>query len=201
MIKLLITFYISATFLLALPQDSNDDDWEIVKNNKYWIGYLDSDFPWCRGETTIDASMDEMLAIISDVNTYHTFFKSVFISEINEKDEVHIVFDMPLWLWDRDYTVKFVESKYDNVVKYTFNAIVTDSYPLRENTIRLPNFGGSWYLEEVEPNKILVKYTYNCEMLGKFPDWAFSKACGIGCNEVMKGLTGEVLRRRESNND
>ena len=201
MIKLLITFYISATFLLALPQDSNDDDWEIVKNNKYWIGYLDSDFPWCRGETTIDASMDEMLAIISDVNTYHTFFKSVFISEINEKDEVHIVFDMPLWLWDRDYTVKFVESKYDNVVKYTFNAIVTDSYPLRENTIRLPNFGGSWYLEEVEPNKILVKYTYNCEMLGKFPDWAFSKACGIGCNEVMKGLTGEVLRRRESYND
>ena len=201
MIKLLITFYISATFLLALPQDSNDDDWEIVKNNKYWIGYLDSDFPWCRGETTIDASMDEMLAIISDVNTYHTFFKSVFISEINEKDEVHIVFDMPLWLWDRDYTVKFVESKYDNVVKYTFNAIVTDSYPLRENTIRLPNFGGSWYLEEVEPNKILVKYTYNCEMLGKFPDWAFSKACGIGCNEVMKGLTGEVLRRRESKND
>jgi len=201
MIKLLITFYISATFLLALPQDSNDDDWEIVKNNKYWIGYLDSDFPWCRGETTIDASMDEMLAIISDVNTYHTFFKSVFISEINEKDEVHIVFDMPLWLWDRDYTVKFVESKYDNVVKYTFNAIVTDSYPLRENTIRLPNFGGSWYLEEVEPNKILVKYTYNCEMLGKFPDWAFSKACGIGCNEVMKGLTGEVLRRRESDND
>mgnify|MGYP001465592737 FL=1 len=201
MIKLLITFYISITFLLALPQDSNDDDWEIVKNNKYWIGYLDSDFPWCRGETTIDASMDEMLAIISDVNTYHTFFKSVFISEINEKDEVHIVFDMPLWLWDRDYTVKFVESKYDNVVKYTFNAIVTDSYPLRENTIRLPNFGGSWYLEEVEPNKILVKYTYNCEMLGKFPDWAFSKACGIGCNEVMKGLTGEVLRRRESNND
>lgn len=201
MIKLLITFYIFITFLLALPQDSNDDDWEIVKNNKYWIGYLDSDFPWCRGETTIDASMDEMLAIISDVNTYHTFFKSVFISEINEKDEVHIVFDMPLWLWDRDYTVKFVESKYDNVVKYTFNAIVTDSYPLRENTIRLPNFGGSWYLEEVEPNKILVKYTYNCEMLGKFPDWAFSKACGIGCNEVMKGLTGEVLRRRESNND
>ena len=201
MIKLLITFYISITFLLALPQDSNDDDWEIVKNNKYWIGYLDSDFPWCRGETTIDASMDEMLAIISDVNTYHTFFKSVFISEINEKDEVHIVFDMPLWLWDRDYTVKFVESKYDNVVKYTFNAIVTDSYPLRENTIRLPNFGGSWYLEELEPNKILVKYTYNCEMLGKFPDWAFSKACGIGCNEVMKGLTGEVLRRRESNND
>tara|TARA_B100002052_G_scaffold59957_1_gene52957 strand:- start:1375 stop:1980 length:606 start_codon:yes stop_codon:yes gene_type:complete len=201
MIKLLITFYISTAFLLALPQDSNDDDWEIVKNNKYWIGYLDSDFPWCRGETTIDASMDEMLAIISDVNTYHTFFKSVFISEINEKDEVHIVFDMPLWLWDRDYTVKFVESKYDNVVKYTFNAIVTDSYPLRENTIRLPNFGGSWYLEEVEPNKILVKYTYNCEMLGKFPDWAFSKACGIGCNEVMKGLTGEVLRRRESDND
>ena len=189
------------TLLLAIPQDSNDDDWEIVKNNKYWIGYLDSDFPWCRGETTIDASMDEMLAIISDVNTYHTFFKSVFISEINEKDEVHIVFDMPLWLWDRDYTVKFVESKYDNVVKYTFNAIVTDSYPLRENTIRLPNFGGSWYLEEVEPNKILVKYTYNCEMLGKFPDWAFSKACGIGCNEVMKGLTGEVLRRRESDND
>ena len=201
MIKLLITFYIFMTLLLAIPQDSNDDDWEIVKNNKYWIGYLDSDFPWCRGETTIDASMDEMLAIISDVNTYHTFFKSVFISEINEKDEVHIVFDMPLWLWDRDYTVKFVESKYDNVVKYTFNAIVTDSYPLRKNTIRLPNFGGSWYLEEVEPNKILVKYTYNCEMLGKFPDWAFSKACGIGCNEVMKGLTGEVLRRRESNND
>ena len=143
-----------------------------------------------------DANLDEVVNVIRDVDNYHTFFKSVFISKINNENEVNIVFDMPLWLWDRDYTVRFVESEYDNVIKYTFNAIITDSYPERENTIRLPNFAGSWYMEEIDTNKILVKYTYNCEMLGKFPDWAFSKACGIGCNEVLKGLTGEIERRR-----
>ena len=196
MIKQIITFYFLLNLLLGLPQDSNDDDWDIVQKKKFWIGYLESDFPWCRGETVVDATMDEVLSVIRDVNNYHTFFKSVFISEINKDNEVHIVFDLPLWLWDRDYTVKFVESKYDNVVKYTFNSIKTDSYPEREKTIRLPNFGGSWYLEEISANEILVKYTFNCEMLGKFPEWAFSKACGIGCNEVLKGLTGEVERRR-----
>jgi len=196
MIKQIITFYFLLNLLLGLPQDSNDDDWDIVQKKKFWIGYLESDFPWCRGETVVDATMDEVLTVIRDVNNYHTFFKSVFISEINHDNEVHIVFDLPLWLWDRDYTVKFVESKYDNVVKYTFNSIKTDFYPEREQTIRLPNFGGSWYLEEINTNEILVKYTFNCEMLGKFPEWAFSKACGIGCNEVLKGLTGEVERRR-----
>tara|TARA_B100001146_G_C16062230_1_gene382645 strand:+ start:75 stop:695 length:621 start_codon:yes stop_codon:yes gene_type:complete len=196
MIKQIITFYFLLNLLLGLPQDSNDDDWDVVQKKKFWIGYLESDFPWCRGETVVDATMDEVLSVIRDVNNYHTFFKSVFISEINKDNEVHIVFDLPLWLWDRDYTVKFVESKYDNVVKYTFNSIKTDFYPEREKTIRLPNFGGSWYLEEKSTNEILVKYTFNCEMLGKFPEWAFSKACGIGCNEVLKGLTGEVERRR-----
>ena len=196
MIKQIITFYFLLNLLLGLPQDSNDDDWDVVQKKKFWIGYLESDFPWCRGETVVDATMDEVLSVIRDVNNYHTFFKSVFISEINQNNEVHIVFDLPLWLWDRDYTVKFVESKYDNVVKYTFNSIKTDYYPEREKTIRLPNFGGSWYLEEISTNEILVKYTFNCEMLGKFPEWAFSKACGIGCNEVLKGLTGEVERRR-----
>jgi len=196
MIKQIITFYFLLNLLFGLPQDSNDDDWEVVQKKKFWIGYLESDFPWCRGETVVDATIDEVLTVIRDVNNYHTFFKSVFISEINQDNEVHIVFDLPLWLWDRDYTVKFVESKYDNVVKYTFNSIKTDYYPEREQTIRLPNFGGSWYLEEKSANEILVKYTFNCEMLGKFPNWAFSKACGIGCNEVLKGLTGEVERRR-----
>jgi len=201
MIKQLSTFYFLFSFLFCLPQDSNDDNWEIINNKKYWIGYLDSDFPWCRGETVVNATMDEVLNVISDVNNYHSFFKSVFISEINDDNEVHIVFDMPLWLWDRDYTVKFVETKINNIIKYTFSAIVTESYPERENTIRLPNFSGSWYMEEVSSNKVLVKYTYNCEMLGKFPDWAFSKACGIGCNEVLKGLTGEVERRRWDGNN
>ena len=201
MIRKIIAFYVLFNILLPLPQDSNVDDWEIVQKKKFWIGYLESDFPWCRGETIVNATIDEVLTVIRDVNNYHTFFKSVFISEINEKNEVHIVFDLPLWLWDRDYTVQFVESKYDNIVKYTFNSIKTDSYPERENTIRLPNFGGSWYLEEKSSDEILVKYTFNCEMLGKFPEWAFSKACGIGCNEVLKGLTGEVERRRWDGNN
>ena len=198
MMKQIISFYFIVNILFAFPQDSNTDNWDVIQDKKFWIGYLDDDFPWCRGETIVSATMDEVLDVIRDVNNYHKFFKSVFISEINDKNEVHIVFDLPLWLWDRDYTVEFVESKYDNVIKYTFSTIKTDFYPEREKTIRLPNFGGSWYMEEVSPNEVLVKYTYNCEMLGKFPDWAFSKACNIGCNEVLKGLTGEVKRRQDA---
>ena len=105
MIKQIITFYFLLNLLLGLPQDSNDDDWDVVQKKKFWIGYLESDFPWCRGETVVDATMDEVLTVIRDVNNYHTFFKSVFISEINQDNEVHIVFDLPFWLWDRDYTV------------------------------------------------------------------------------------------------
>ena len=54
MIKQIITFYFLLNLLLGLPQDSNDDDWDIVQKKKFWIGYLESDFPWCRGETVVD---------------------------------------------------------------------------------------------------------------------------------------------------
>ena len=196
MLKKILSTFILISLIFPIPLDSNDDNWYVVQDKDIWIGFLDEEYPWCRGESLLNASLTTVLDAIQDVENYHTFFKSVFISEINSNDEVHIVFDLPLFFADRDYAVNFFESNNDTMSKYYFKAINSDTYPLDKRRVRLVNFEGSWYLEKVNDEQTIVKYTWNCEMLGKFPTWAYSKACGIGGNEVLSGLIKEVEKRK-----
>ena len=46
----------------------------MVQDKDIWIGFLDEEYPWCRGESLLNASLTTVLDAIQDVENYHTFF-------------------------------------------------------------------------------------------------------------------------------
>ena len=59
------------------------------------------------------------------------------------------------------------------------------------------NAQGGWYINYVDSIHTKVIYRWNGEMLGNFPDWAYTKAWIKQGNEIMSNLNQEVKRRKK----
>jgi len=180
---------------------SENINWEILQENPVLIKVLKEDYPKCSAEIIINQSVESILDVIEDVANYRTFFESIDISNINDNDEVRLAIDMPFPFSDRDYTVKFNRNENEFEVNYWYASIISEDYVLDENYVRLVDAKGGWNISKVNSEKgVLVTYTWNGDMRGDFPGWAYSKAWVKQGNEILLNLKTEVNRRNNDEN-
>jgi len=177
------------------------NQWKILQENPVLIKVIQEDYPKCSAEIFIDSSVENILEVIKDVSNYKLFFDSIFISEINDKDEVHLAIDMPFPFSNRDYTVKFNRNEDNYEVNYLYESIKSNDFTVDDNYVRLTDAKGGWVISKIEnPKGVLVTYTWNGDMRGGFPNWAYSKAWVRQGNEIMLNLKSEVNRRKKNDN-
>tara|TARA_Y100001970_G_scaffold134911_2_gene166062 strand:+ start:60444 stop:61031 length:588 start_codon:yes stop_codon:yes gene_type:complete len=193
--KIFLYILISFNFLIS----SNESDWNILSEEPVLIKVMETHYPHCQAEIIIHETIDNILKVIEDVNSYKLFFDSIVISDMNANGEVRLGIDMPFPFSDRDYTVKFNRLEGDNIISYLYNPIVSENFPLDDNYIRLTEARGGWILTKIKDNKTLVTYKWNGDMRGDFPKWAYSRAWVKQGNEIMLNLKNEVKRRNKSN--
>lgn len=178
------------------PIINNTDELFYLQDGDIKIGYVKKEYPWCQGSMVINASMLDILDVVEDVQNYYKFFDSLSKSDINSNEEVHIRIDMPIPFDDRDYTVTFNKFKNGNEILYSFSSVVSSDFSIEKDCVRLVNAQGEWHLIRIEDNKTLVKYTWNGQMLGSFPSWAYNAAWIRQGNEILSCLNLEVERRK-----
>lgn len=159
------------------------------------IGYKPSNPTWCYGNMTINYSLDQILSVVEDVENYYKFFDSLSSTKINKDDEVYIRIDMPFPFTDRDYTVLFDKIIEEKETIYSYKAIQSKEYPIKSDCIRLTEAEGEWILRKINDNKTFVRYTWNGDMKGDFPSWAYESAWIQQGNEILSCLSKEVERR------
>ena len=187
---LLISFFI--TIIGAIPS-KDYNEWIVLQNNGIWIGYAETDYPWCQTKMRFDNSIDEILAIVEDVNNYYQIFDSIVYSILDENDIVHVMVDYPIPFSDRDYVVKF-ELLYENQdVVYRFKS-EDKNKPYHKDYVRLTNAAGEWRLSPIDENYVEVSYTWNGELKGNFPSWTLTRAWLRQGNEVMNNLNTELSK-------
>jgi len=172
------------------------ETWHILQTDSIYIKYKHEKFPICSASITIDEIINNVLAVIEDIKNYKIFFDSIIISEINDNDEVRLAIDMPFPFSDRDYTVKFSKIKDNLDIHFLYHPVNSNSYPQDQDFIRLINAQGGWYINYIDSLHTDVKYIWNGEMLGNFPEWAYNKAWIKQGNEIMSNLYDEVKRRK-----
>lgn len=182
---LLISFFITIIFT-EIPS-KNYTDWKVLQDDNIWIGYTETDFPWCKSKMIFNYSLDEILPIVEDVNNYYQIFDSIVYSTLDENDIVHIMVDYPIPFSDRDYIVKFELLYEDKDIVYRFKSEHKDKTH-HKDYVRLTNAAGAWRLSPVDDNSVEVSYTWNGELKGSFPGWTLTKAWKRQGNEVMNGL-------------
>ena len=146
----------------------------------------------CRVSTLLPYAIDSISKIIEDVENYPDIFKRVHNVQILEKDMVRIMLDMPLFLSNRDYVIKYKKNKKITKWEFSFNAVTHKNAPIDKNYVRLINAAGKWELYPKTKNETLLSYTWNGELLGDFPDFALKRAWKTQGNEIIQWITNAL---------
>ena len=177
---------------VVLPPD-NLENWEILKDEKIWIGWQHTDgFDWCRVKAKLDAPITDIKKIIEDKENYPNIFKRIETTQIITDEIVYIALDMPFPFAGRDYVVKYIQEQKGIDFIYRFHAVVHPEVPKINKYIRLINAGGEWRLNSLDSMHTQIIYTWNGELLGDFPDWALKRAWKQQGLEVMTWLKEAV---------
>ena len=176
--------------------------WDVLQDNDVWIGVSQYDMKIetakCKAEIIIDATFPQILDVIEDIENYKIFFDSIIISDINDKDEVRLAIDMPLFFSSRDFTIVFNKIVSDSNVKFLYRPVNSLSYPVDDKYIRLVEANGGWYLDKVDSYNTKVSYIWKGDLLGNFPKRLYPTSWTKQGNEIMNNLIDEVNKRKNN---
>ena len=178
---------------LDLDSLKDSKDWEFIQEgdiNLKWTTF--QGYPICKMSTLLPYSIDSISKIIEDVEHYPNIFKRIHNVQIIEKNIVRIMLDMPLFLSNRDYVIKYKKSKKMTKWEFSFNAVTHKNAPIDKNYVRLLNAAGKWELSPKKKNETLLSYTWNGELLGDFPDFALQRAWKTQGNEIIHWVTNAL---------
>ena len=164
-------------------------NWSIIQKKVIQIRWTDYEgYPICQTTSVLPFSMESISSIIEDVENYPSVFKRIHKTNTLEKDIVHVMLGMPLFLSNRDYVIQYIKSKNQNTWEFTFNAVKHIDAPEKNNYVRLVNAAGKWKLVPKNKNETSVSYTWNGELLGDFPSFALERAWKTQGNEIIHWL-------------
>ena len=195
--RLLLINLVLYGYLFAEMPSKEFDQWNLLQDDEIWIGYVETNFPWCKASISLPYTLDEILLIVEDVAGYKKILDSVVYSTKDENDVAHIRINYPFPFTDREYIVKFERIEDNNDIVYAFGTNESLNKNLDPNYIRLINAKGEWRLSPVNKNVTNVSYTWNGELRGDFPSWSLSKAWTKHGNEVLGNLRDKLKENNE----
>ena len=187
-LSIFISFIYPSEILESLP--SSLYEWELLEDGKIivWNSNEKADIPWSRARALYPFSTDEIYSALKDLSNYKNIFDRVTESKILDDGIVYIRLDMPLFLADRDYTVKYIESGDEENIIFQFFSVKHPDSPDNKGSVTLPRAAGEWVLKKIPGKGTQVTYTWNGELLGNFPSSSLHKAWKEQGTEVLTWL-------------
>jgi hypothetical protein len=136
------------------------------------------DVPDFRGQTIINASIDQILREMLDWRHHCDWMfacaESTMLKRI--QDDRMIMYnriDTPWPVWDRDVIAEIVleRSEDKKYLKVSFKNISSDLRSVPKKVVRLPKLIGFYKLWELEPGKTKILYQVEAELGGSVPRW------------------------------
>ena len=93
--RLLLISVVIYGYLFSQMPSKEFNSWTILQDDEIWIGYVETDFPWCRSSSNHPININEILLIIENVDDYHKILDSVIYSKKDENDIAHIRIKYP----------------------------------------------------------------------------------------------------------
>jgi hypothetical protein len=151
----------------------NDDGIHVWKHEK--PGH---DVPDFRGQTFINASIDQILNEMLDYKSHTQWMYACAESTLLKQVEPdHLIMynrlDVPWPVWDRDVVadIAIERSPDKKYLKVAFRSISSDLRKVPHKVVRLPKLIGFYKLWEVGPGKTKILYQVEAELGGSIPRW------------------------------
>ena len=172
------------------PKDYNG--WNPLNQGRVTISYSNYlGVNWGHAKAVFPIKMDKIYDALHDLENYNSIFDRITESSVLDTEEniVYIRLDMPYFLADRDYTVKYIvkENNREGIL-IQFYSVVHQNSPNNEGSVTLPRAGGEWRLRPIKGKGTEITYIWNGELLGKFPKSQLHTAWKEQGKEVLMWL-------------
>jgi len=166
----------------AQAADTEQDGWELMERSDgvttWKQDVAGKVFPLMRGQVEIGASVDDVQAVVEDVQ-HHTqwMHRCVQATRLKQVSEVESVLynrtSAPWPIRDRDVVmrVKREVAPSGGAVILLFESVRDALKPEVEGVVRMPKLAGYYRLEARGPNKTQVVYQIEADLGGNLPAW------------------------------
>jgi len=190
LVFLSICLLLSDSFLDNIPPQDHGN-WKLLNEGRISVFHTEhSDVNWGKATSTFPIKIDRVYSTLKDLGNYKHIFDRITESEVLDKDEniVYVRLDMPYFLSDRDYTVKYIENYNSDVIVIQFYSVLHPNTPDNKGSVTLPRASGEWRLTSIPGKGTKVTYIWNGELLGRFPESQLHTAWKEQGNEVLMWL-------------
>lgn len=200
-------------FLFILPlsdfKQQQDDGWDFKKKKSgikiYTRESDDSNIKELKFTVTIDATMNQAVTLLADVDNYYDWVyaceHSSTINEINKlQSYCYYKVDFPWPMTDRDLVV-YSEIKQDSITKVVTSDTNSraDYMPKADGYIRMEEHFNKWIFTPISASQIEVTYLLKSDPGGSIPSWAINMAIDQGPVKSMKGFMKNLKKEKYLN--
>lgn len=147
---------------------------------------------WCRTWGHTSADPQRVGALIEDRASYPAHYPHVVEVKAYSEDVHYTRIDLPSPFSDRDQLFRAERVTEGAALFYRWQATTRTDAPPLEGLVRLDGAAGEWRLEPGAKGGTDLRYTWNAEMGGSFPEWALWRAALMHADEMMRGTVDAV---------
>ncbi len=135
-----------------------------------------SDFKAFKGEVVINATVDQVLAVIRDTANvpkwYYNAKHAEQLQRLSANQSLNYSVTSAPWpVTDRDSVILATVIRHDNLNITILMQARPDAHPLQANRIRIQKLDGSWQLQQITPQTTKVILEVTTEPAGQIPSW------------------------------
>ncbi len=176
----ILKYTVFALFLTILCGFTSVGEWELKKDKNgvqvYTRAKSGSTLKEFKGTALIKTSMEEIIGVLSDINSYtewqHNCLKTYIVKENDDNEDVtvYVLTAAPWPVSDREVII-------DNTIVRDADGSITmfmkasdKDVPPNEGIVRITYLEGFWKIEP-KPDGVLVTNQVHTDPGGKIPDW------------------------------
>lgn len=176
----LILFLVSIAKLNS-AQQSETESWKLAKDKddiliytKQINGMKIKEF---KAYTTINTTVDNLLAVLQDVDNYDKWTVNVKNSALLKKisdDETYIYSEANIpWPFSKRDIINHINIYWSQTRDTATLVIdgVPDYLPEKKGIIRIPISKGAWHIHQVAEENVAIEYSYAADPGGSIPAW------------------------------
>lgn len=172
---LLSILLFSVSFVVSANQD-----WSLEKEDEgisiYSRAVDYSDFREFRAEMTLETSIDSIIAVFQDPNSFTHWVHQCSSAEVIKQESfldiyVYQVSDMPLLVSDRDIVIRDVYSYSEDYKKWSIDVQAVDNVLPETDKIRINDSKGIYNLHQQEDGTVKITWFQHADPAGALPSW------------------------------